>query len=87
MFATVELHSGNVQRAIVAPASAIVATGSRRTAFVEQGPGIFQERPVDIGDEIDGSVVVRSGLREGDRVVVRGGLLLSQQLAEARSSR
>jgi len=87
MFASVVLQSGAIQRAVVVPTSAIVATGSRRTVFLEKEPGTYQERVVEIGDEITGSVVVRSGLREDERVVVQGSLLLSRQIAEVRSGR
>jgi multidrug efflux pump subunit AcrA (membrane-fusion protein) len=84
MFASVVLQSGAIQRAVVVPTSAIVATGNRRTVFLEKDPGTYQERVVDIGDEIAGSVVVKSGLREGERIVVQGSLLLSRQVAETR---
>lgn len=87
MFATVTLASGSIQRALLAPASAIVAAGNRRTVFVEKEPGVYEERLLEVGDETAGSIVVKSGLRDGESVVVRGSILLSQQLAEARSSR
>jgi cobalt-zinc-cadmium efflux system membrane fusion protein len=85
MFATVTLQSGTIQRALLVPASAIVATGTRRNVFVEQHPARYQERDVETGDEIAGWVVVRSGLREGERVVTQGSVLLSRQLAETTS--
>jgi cobalt-zinc-cadmium efflux system membrane fusion protein len=85
MFATVVLQSGTIQRALVVPEAAVVAAGNRRTAFVETELGTYRETAIETGDEIFGSVVVKSGLQEGDRVVVQGSLLLSRQLAEARS--
>ena len=83
MFAAVALHSGTIQRALLVPASAIVATGDRRNVFVEKQPDRYQSRDVEIGDEIAGWVVVRSGLREGERVVTQGSVLLARQSAEA----
>jgi membrane fusion protein, heavy metal efflux system len=83
MFAIVALQSGTIQRALLVPASAIVATGNRRNVFVENQPALYQPRDVETGDEISGWVVVRSGLREGERVVTQGSVLLSRQLAEA----
>jgi len=85
MFATIVLESGTVERALIVPASAVVATGNRRTVFVEEQPGVYQERLIATGDEINGWVVVKSGLREAERVVVHGGLLLTQRMAQARS--
>jgi len=84
MFANVVLQSAAIERALLVPASAIVATGNRRTVFVEREPGTYQEHSVETGQEIAGAVVVTSGVREGDRVAVQGGLLLSRQIAEAR---
>jgi membrane fusion protein, heavy metal efflux system len=83
MFATVALESGTIASALLVPASAIVATGSRRDVFVERQPAGYQQRAVETGDEVAGWVVVRSGLREGERVVTQGSLLLARQMAEA----
>ena len=51
--------------------------------FVERQPEGYQQRAVETGDEVAGWVVVRSGLREGERVVTQGSLLLARQVAEA----
>ena len=83
MFATVALQSGTIESALLVPASAIVANGSRRDVFVERQPEGYQQRAVETGDEVAGWVVVRSGLREGERVVTQGSLLLARQVAEA----
>ncbi len=83
MFATVALQSGTIESALLVPASAIVANGSRRDVFVERQPEGYQQRAVETGDEVAGWVVVRSGLREGERVVTQGSLLLARQMAEA----
>lgn len=81
MFATVALQSGAIDRALVVPAAAVVAADDRRTLFVETSPGTYQERAVGTGAELGGSVVVRSGVQEGERVVVDGALLLSARMA------
>lgn len=86
MFATVLLRSGTITRALTVPASAVVATGNRRAVFVELSPGTYQERTVDVAREVDGVVVIKSGLRTGEQVVTQGGVLLARQLAEARSA-
>jgi membrane fusion protein, heavy metal efflux system len=83
MFATVALHSGTIQSALMVPATAIVANGNHRNVFVEQQPSGYQQRDVETGDEVAGWVVVRSGLREGERVVTQGSVLLARQMAEA----
>jgi membrane fusion protein, heavy metal efflux system len=85
MFSTVALQSGTIRRALLVPASAIVTSANRRSVFVEQAPLRYQQRDVEIGDEIASWVVVTSGLRPGERIVTQGGVLLSRQLAEAAS--
>ncbi len=83
MFATLTLRSGTVQQALLVPLSAVISSGDRRIVFVEKQPGIFQARAVQTGAESAGDVVVESGLQPGERVVVQGGLLLSQQMSES----
>jgi cobalt-zinc-cadmium efflux system membrane fusion protein len=82
MFATVVLRAAATETAITVPASAIVVEGDRRSVFVEDSPGKYSKRTVETGTEIDGAVVIRSGLKEGERVVVRGSLLISSGKAE-----
>ena len=83
MFATVALQSGTIESALLVPATAVVANGGTRNVFVQKAPDGYQQRAVETGDEVGGWVVVRSGLREGERVVTQGGVLLARQLAEA----
>ena len=42
--------------------------------------GKFEVRDVELGDEADGSRVVVTGLRAGERVVSKGGLALKSLL-------
>jgi membrane fusion protein, heavy metal efflux system len=77
MFATVVLRTAGTESAITVPSSAIVVEGDRRSVFVEDSPGKYIKRAVETGTEIDGAVVIRIGLKEGERVVVRGSLLIS----------
>ena len=77
MFANVVLTAAATIEVLTVPSSAIVAEGDQRSVFVEESPGRYLKRAVEIGDEINGATIVRSGLKEGDRVVVRGGLLMS----------
>jgi len=47
------------------------------SVFVEVRPWVFQRRAVKIGDETDSNARVLSGVKPGDRIVVRGGVLLN----------
>jgi cobalt-zinc-cadmium efflux system membrane fusion protein len=77
MFARVVLASGGSQTVITAPSSAVIAEGEQRMVFVEESPGSYVKRAVEIGDEINGRLIIRAGLKEGDRVVAHGSLLMS----------
>lgn len=82
MFATVVLRTAARENVITVPSSAVVVEGDQRSVFVEVSPGKYTKRAVETGTEIDGAVVIRSGLKEGERVVVRGSLLISSGQAE-----
>ena len=77
MFANVILSSASTVEVLTVPSPAIVAEGDLRSVFVEDSPGKYLERRVETGNEINGATIIRSGLKEGERVVVRGGLLIS----------
>ena len=82
MFATVVLRAAATETAITVPSSAVVVEGDRRSVFIERSPGEYTKRAVETGVEIDGAVVIRTGLKEGERVVVRGSLLISSGQTE-----
>ena len=82
MFATVVLRAAATETAITVPASAIIVEGDLRSVFIEESPGKYIKRSVETGSEIDGAVVIRTGLKEGERVVVRGSLLIASGQTE-----
>ncbi|MGE0236364.1 efflux RND transporter periplasmic adaptor subunit [Methylocystis sp.] len=75
MFATVRFFSPPAQRVVV-PASALMMVNDTSNVFVEVAPWTFERRPVQPGADIDGVTVV-AGLNAGQRIVVRGGVLLN----------
>lgn len=75
MFANVTFHAP-AQRAAVIPASALVLKDDANEVLVETAPWTFEARNVDIAFQQGDEVVLRDGLKPGERVVVRGGVLL-----------
>jgi multidrug efflux pump subunit AcrA (membrane-fusion protein) len=71
MSAVVDLRVRNVPGALSVPSSAIVTSGRDSTVWVLAG-GKAQRRVVRLGAQGDAMVQVVSGLKDGDRVVVRG---------------
>jgi cobalt-zinc-cadmium efflux system membrane fusion protein len=79
MFVTVSLGGVSNQEAITVPSTSVVISGEKHIVFVETAPGRYQRREVVTGSEQEGSVVIRSGLKDGERVVVKGGLLIGAE--------
>ena len=79
MLVQVALSAGS-ESAIIVPVSAVlIKDGKRRVVYVEEPDGNFAARDVVLGRNRDGRVAVLKGLNPGDRVVVRGALLLDTQ--------
>lgn len=79
MLAQIELRV-DPEEGISVPVSAVlIKDGKRRVVYVERSDGTFEVRDVQTGHNRDGRVVVMQGLRVGEKVVVRGALLLDAQ--------
>lgn len=71
--ALVELPATSALRV---PAAAVFLLGNKRYVFIDEGAGRYLRQLVDAGSERDGWVDIRSGLKEGDKVVTDGNLHL-----------
>lgn len=76
MFARMTIIAAAKQSVPVIPASAVVGSGEISFVLVEEAPGRFRKRKVEIGHEVDGSVMIKSGLKIGERIVTKGAVLL-----------
>jgi cobalt-zinc-cadmium efflux system membrane fusion protein len=61
----------------IVPATALVLRDDTNQVFVEVAPWTFEARPVDIGFQQDENAIIRSGVKAGDRVITKGGVLLN----------
>jgi membrane fusion protein, heavy metal efflux system len=57
----------------------LLKEGGKRVVYVEQPDGRFVPREVEVGDERGGRVRVLKGLENGERVVMRGALLVDRE--------
>ena len=73
---TVELESPEVA---AIPRSAVLWPGNSPRVFVEKAEGTYEQRSVKLGRAGDLLWEVLDGLREGERVVVRGNMLIDSQ--------
>ena len=79
MTVLVTLEADPVADVLLVPREAVIATGKGARVILARGRGRFQPRGVtaeDIGEE---EIVIRSGLQEGDRVVVSAQFLLDSE--------
>jgi Cu(I)/Ag(I) efflux system membrane fusion protein len=78
LFGTVRISAPGV-RGVVIPRQAALVTGDRQLVFVEDSANRFAPRLVELGAENDSLVVVRDGLRAGERVVATAAFLLDAE--------
>jgi cobalt-zinc-cadmium efflux system membrane fusion protein len=79
MFVSVTLPDGKAPGTSV-PAKAVFLKGDKHYVFVEEQPGQFARREVQIGAEQNGRVLILAGVQLGQRVVTDGCTLLQQIL-------
>lgn len=68
------------------PQEAVLDSGMQKIVYVETSEGVFEPRPVELGDPYGSRVAVLHGLARGDRVVTSGNFLLDSE-SRMRSSR
>lgn len=59
------------------PDSALLQMGLYTRVFVETAPFVYRSRIVATGRAVDGSTEILSGLKAGERVVIKDGALLN----------
>jgi cobalt-zinc-cadmium efflux system membrane fusion protein len=76
MFVTIQFDVAQPSQVII-PNSAVVMTNDVTLVFVEIKPWQFEARSVELGSDEGERVRVRNGLKAGERIVVKGGVLLN----------
>lgn len=64
---------------LAVPATAVLDSGVRKLAYVERAPGEYVSAALKLGPRAGDFYPVIEGLKEGDRVAVRGNFLLDSQ--------
>ena len=76
MFATVTL-AGPKETRVILPTSALLMNNDRTSVFVATAPWTFERRVVEAQLEEGPTVTLGSGVKDGEQVVVKGGILLN----------
>jgi cobalt-zinc-cadmium efflux system membrane fusion protein len=78
-YARVAITGAGSETVSVPVGAVLIEDGRRSVVYVEQGTGAFARRDVTVGSSTDADrVQVTAGLTPGERVVVRGALLLDR---------
>ncbi len=67
-------------KTLVVPRDAVLMAGSNSVIYVETEPGRFEIRPVVLGPACGNDIVIMSGLKEGEKVAIRGNFLIDSQM-------
>jgi cobalt-zinc-cadmium efflux system membrane fusion protein len=76
MYASVSL-AGAKQSRVVLPTAALLMNNDSTSVFVATAPWTFERRVVELDLDEGDSVAIRSGVKPGEQVVVKGGVLLN----------
>jgi Cu(I)/Ag(I) efflux system membrane fusion protein/cobalt-zinc-cadmium efflux system membrane fusion protein len=80
MYATAEIDSELVGRALLVPRDAVIDTGTKQVVFVARPQGHFDPRRVTVGvSGSDDKVQILAGLAPGEHVVTSGQFLLDAE--------
>ena len=77
MYVTAIVHAGTVPNALLVPDAAVLRDNENQPfVYVAAGPQQFAQRPVTVGDTVDGKTHILGGLKVGEQVVADGSLFL-----------
>jgi membrane fusion protein (multidrug efflux system) len=71
-FARISIDVGAARNAIVVPERAITQQQATRLVLVVNDRNVVEARPVTLGSRTNGGILVKAGLKPGERVVVDG---------------
>ena len=87
MFANANIHEAIMrtpvtkeQKVLAVKKDAVLDTGIRKVVYVELEQGVYSMREITTGPLAGNYYLVRSGLKEGEKVVVSGNFLIDSQM-------
>lgn len=78
MFVNAEFKT-NLGRHLVVPASAVLQSGTRQLAFIDNGGGKLTPKNVVLGPRVGDDVIVLQGLTAGQRIVTSANFLIDSE--------
>lgn len=80
MFAKIKIGGAGTKAVATVPSSAVFSINGAPFVLIEESHAHFRRRAVTIGQEVDGTTLVESGIKPGDKVVSHGALLLNNSI-------
>ena len=81
MFARGQIQTGSGALAVTVPAAAVLDDGAAKIVFVAKDDK-YERREISVGNESNGRVAIKSGLKQGEEVVTEGAAALRAQAAK-----
>lgn len=85
MFATAAIGTSGTSKAMLLPEQAVVLIQGQPTAFIQDGNG-FEPRAVELGEKLQGKVILRSGIGIGEKVAISGAYALKAKMLKSQIS-
>ncbi len=85
MFATASLATTAAKKALLLPEQAVVLVQGQPTAFVQEAGG-FEPRAVELGEKLRDQVVLKAGIKPGEKVVTSGAYALKAKMLKSQIS-
>ena len=79
MYVDAEIAAGESDKVVTVPDSAVIDTGAKQLVLLDRGEGRFEPREVKTGRRGEGSVEIRMGVAEGDKVVTSANFLIDAE--------
>lgn len=79
MFATFKIAVGEAESGLALPSRSIIREGDKMSVWVESGPQTFRRREIKAGLESDGEVIIREGLKPGEKGISRGAIFVDNE--------
>lgn len=77
MFAKLTLFTKDYSGAVTMPAQSLITYNDKFFVYVVKDDSTVERREVTLGENVNGTVQIISGLKEGDRIVIQGQTSLS----------
>lgn len=83
MFANAAINTTSAGKALTVASGAVLLLEGKKAVFVHEKGG-FETREVELGDNLGGRFVIKSGITIGEAVVVEGAYALKAKLLKSK---